>query len=69
MLQRRMKEEADLFTFQGDPPLLLLLDRRDDPVTPLLLQWTYQVIHCLICFFFHKLLRIYVCAAVPFCSF
>tara|TARA_B100000459_G_C8464443_1_gene151472 strand:+ start:89 stop:598 length:510 start_codon:yes stop_codon:yes gene_type:complete len=24
------------------PPLLLLLDRRDDPVTPLLNQWTYQ---------------------------
>ncbi|CAM9552828.1 unnamed protein product, partial [Heterosigma akashiwo] len=23
-------------------PLLLLLDRRDDPVTPLLAQWTYQ---------------------------
>ncbi|GMH43449.1 hypothetical protein BSKO_11371 [Bryopsis sp. KO-2023] len=24
------------------PPLLLILDRRDDPVTPLLTQWTYQ---------------------------
>ena len=23
-------------------PLVLLLDRRDDPVTPLLLQWTFQ---------------------------
>ena len=23
-------------------PLLLVLDRRDDPVTPLLSQWTYQ---------------------------
>lgn len=23
-------------------PLLLILDRRDDPVTPLLSQWTYQ---------------------------
>lgn len=25
-----------------DRPLLLILDRRDDPVTPLLSQWTYQ---------------------------
>lgn len=24
------------------PPILLVLDRRDDPVTPLLTQWTYQ---------------------------
>jgi len=24
------------------PPLLLLLDRREDPITPLLTQWTYQ---------------------------
>ena len=23
-------------------PVLLLLDRREDPVTPLLMQWTYQ---------------------------
>lgn len=23
-------------------PIVLLLDRRDDPVTPLLMQWTYQ---------------------------
>ncbi|XP_034828183.1 vacuolar protein sorting-associated protein 45 [Maniola hyperantus] len=30
--------------FNGDvpPPQLLILDRRDDPVTPLLTQWTYQ---------------------------
>ncbi|OWR55084.1 vacuolar protein sorting-associated protein 45 [Danaus plexippus plexippus] len=30
--------------FNGDipPPQLLVLDRRDDPVTPLLHQWTYQ---------------------------
>lgn len=39
-----MKEEASLFHFQqqSSAPLLLVLDRRDDPVTPLLNQWTYQ---------------------------
>mmetsp|Transcript_24081 Transcript_24081/g.42879 ORF Transcript_24081/g.42879 Transcript_24081/m.42879 type:complete len:381 (-) Transcript_24081:157-1299(-) len=39
-------EERSLYDFgqrAGEvPPLLLLIDRRDDPVTPLLLQWTYQ---------------------------
>jgi vacuolar protein sorting-associated protein 45 len=36
--------ERDLFTFQrsGGAPLLLILDRREDPVTPLLTQWTYR---------------------------
>ena len=40
-----MQQEAGLFDFRQAhdvPPLLLLLDRRDDPVTPLLNQWTYQ---------------------------
>lgn len=40
-----MSGERDLFTFQrgaAAPPLLLVLDRREDPVTPLLTQWTYQ---------------------------
>ncbi|WWD15774.1 hypothetical protein CI109_100197 [Kwoniella shandongensis] len=35
----------ELFEFrptQGPAPLLLILDRRNDPVTPLLSQWTYQ---------------------------
>ena len=39
-------EERELFDFgnRGEPaPVLLILDRRDDPVTPLLSQWTYQV--------------------------
>lgn len=39
-------EERELFDFgsRGEaPPVLLALDRRDDPVTPLLSQWTYQV--------------------------
>lgn len=38
-----MKENGHLFEFRrGETPLLLVLDRRDDPVTPLLNQWTYQ---------------------------
>ncbi|ELT93726.1 hypothetical protein CAPTEDRAFT_126905 [Capitella teleta] len=39
-----ISREAALFDFRRTdvPPLLLLLDRRDDPVTPLLNQWTYQ---------------------------
>jgi len=32
----------ELFHFRGMGPLLLVLDRMDDPVTPLLSQWTYQ---------------------------
>lgn len=40
-------KESSLFEFRTHdngipPPLLLILDRRDDPVTPLLHQWTYQ---------------------------
>ena len=39
-------EERELFDFGNrgteTPPVLLLVDRREDPVTPLLTQWTYQ---------------------------
>lgn len=36
-------EKDDIFDMRKhDGPLLLILDRRDDPVTPLLTQWTYQ---------------------------
>jgi vacuolar protein sorting-associated protein 45 len=48
---QRMKEQAELFFFQQErvSPLLLVLDRREDPVTPLLMQWTYQaMVHELI---------------------
>lgn len=43
-VSKRIKNEPELFFFQENPnpPLLLILDRRDDPVTPLLTQWTYQ---------------------------
>jgi len=38
------RERSSLFDFrQTDPaPVLVVVDRRDDPVTPLLNQWTYQ---------------------------
>ncbi|KNC51521.1 vacuolar protein sorting 45A [Thecamonas trahens ATCC 50062] len=47
----RMQQDAELFEFDlygdygsasGSRPLLLIMDRRDDPITPLLSQWTYQ---------------------------
>ena len=46
-------EERELFDFgkrSAEPqPVILILDRKDDPVTPLLLQWTYQaMVHELI---------------------
>lgn len=39
-----MTQEEQLFDFRSvdTPPILLILDRREDPVTPLLTQWTYQ---------------------------
>lgn len=40
-ITQSMKEESGLFHTQGQATLLLL-DRRDDPVSPLLQQWTYQ---------------------------
>merc|ERR1712217_695938 len=47
-LQSRITEEQTLFESierekkGAAPPVLLILDRRNDPVTPLLNQWTYQ---------------------------
>ena len=42
--QHRIQSEQQLFDFRLTqvPPLLLILDRRSDPVTPILSQWTYQ---------------------------
>ena len=39
-----MTQEEQLFDFRkpDTPPILLLVDRREDPITPLLTQWTYQ---------------------------
>ncbi|KAK2594454.1 Mitochondrial Translation Optimization [Conoideocrella luteorostrata] len=39
-----MSQEEQLFEFRkvDTHPVLLVLDRREDPVTPLLTQWTYQ---------------------------
>ncbi|CAH9051252.1 unnamed protein product [Cuscuta europaea] len=45
------QQESSLFEFRRPEvsPLLLVIDRRDDPVTPLLNQWTYQaMVHELI---------------------
>ena len=43
-LAQSLSGESQLFTFNkaGGSPLLLILDRKEDPVTPLLSQWTYQ---------------------------
>ena len=40
----QITQEEQLFEFRkpDTPPILLILDRRDDPITPLLTQWTYQ---------------------------
>ena len=40
----QITQEEQLFDFRkpDTPPILLIVDRRDDPVTPLLTQWTYQ---------------------------
>lgn len=43
-IRYQITQEEQLFDFRktDTPPILLLLDRRDDPITPLLTQWTYQ---------------------------
>ena len=36
-------QQASVFDFGArSNPVVLILDRKDDPVTPLLTQWTYQ---------------------------
>uniref|UniRef100_A0A3Q2QTB3 Vacuolar protein sorting-associated protein 45 n=1 Tax=Fundulus heteroclitus TaxID=8078 RepID=A0A3Q2QTB3_FUNHE len=43
-VKRIITKEYELFDFRKTevPPLLLILDRSDDAITPLLNQWTYQ---------------------------
>mmetsp|Transcript_18584 Transcript_18584/g.22833 ORF Transcript_18584/g.22833 Transcript_18584/m.22833 type:complete len:593 (+) Transcript_18584:126-1904(+) len=50
-IRHLVETEKELFDFRGNPnTLLLILDRRDDPITPLLTQWTYQaMVHELFC--------------------
>ncbi|RCI10954.1 hypothetical protein L249_5379 [Ophiocordyceps polyrhachis-furcata BCC 54312] len=46
-----MAQEEALFDLRNvdTPPVLVILDRREDPLTPLLTQWTYQgMVHHLI---------------------
>uniref|UniRef100_A0AAR2KS90 Vacuolar protein sorting-associated protein 45 n=1 Tax=Pygocentrus nattereri TaxID=42514 RepID=A0AAR2KS90_PYGNA len=51
-VQQIITKEYELFDFRKTevPPLLLILDRSDDAITPLLNQWTYQaMVHELLC--------------------
>ena len=50
----QMTQEEQMFDFRrtDTPPILLILDRREDPLTPLLTQWTYQAM-------VHELVGIY----------
>ncbi|GAM25712.1 hypothetical protein SAMD00019534_088870 [Acytostelium subglobosum LB1] len=41
-MTERISKERDAFDFRKHESLLLILDRKDDPITPLLHQWTYQ---------------------------
>ncbi|KAI9704705.1 MAG: vacuolar protein sorting-associated protein 45 [Bogoriella megaspora] len=40
----QITQDESLFDFRkvDTPPILLIVDRREDPLTPLLTQWTYQ---------------------------
>ena len=44
--QYHIQQEGPVYDFRkpDTPPILLILDRRNDPVTPLLSQWTYQAL-------------------------
>lgn len=43
-VRNTISRDANLFDFRQNDiaPVLLILDRREDPITPLLNQWTYQ---------------------------
>eukprot|EP01129_Flabellula_baltica_P008148 TRINITY_DN3210_c0_g1_i1.p1 TRINITY_DN3210_c0_g1~~TRINITY_DN3210_c0_g1_i1.p1 ORF type:complete len:553 (-),score=125.67 TRINITY_DN3210_c0_g1_i1:35-1618(-) len=45
----RIQQNSSLFHFSEGDSVLIIMDRKDDPLTPLLTQWTYQaMIHGLI---------------------
>eukprot|EP00197_Chlamydomonas_leiostraca_P009713 CAMPEP_0202866444 /NCGR_PEP_ID=MMETSP1391-20130828/7558_1 /ASSEMBLY_ACC=CAM_ASM_000867 /TAXON_ID=1034604 /ORGANISM="Chlamydomonas leiostraca, Strain SAG 11-49" /LENGTH=607 /DNA_ID=CAMNT_0049546387 /DNA_START=64 /DNA_END=1887 /DNA_ORIENTATION=+ len=50
LYQLTYRQQVQVFDFGSrSSPIVLILDRRDDPVTPLLMQWTYQaMVHELI---------------------
>eukprot|EP00906_Rhabdomonas_costata_P020479 RCo029812 len=50
-IKDKITQEERLFDFRRSDTLLLLIDRRMDPVTPILTQWTYQAM-------IHELLEI-----------
>lgn len=81
-LQKLMYEqESGLFDFRRTEvaPLLLVIDRRDDPVTPLLNQWTYQVpfiqsfwfmfgwLLCLFCWHYWSRVAVFKCSCFCLC--
>ncbi|XP_067931822.1 vacuolar protein sorting-associated protein 45-like [Watersipora subatra] len=43
-VRQTISKEASLFDFRRTdvPPQLIIIDRKEDPITPLLNQWTYQ---------------------------
>lgn len=42
-IRELLNKESSSFEFRQETnPILLILDRREDPVTPMLNQWTYQ---------------------------
>eukprot|EP01133_Synstelium_polycarpum_P011936 gene11936-13911_t len=41
-IAQKIHKEKEVFEFRKGESLLLILDRKDDPITPLLHQWTYQ---------------------------
>jgi len=49
-VQKQIQGDGIFHFARGDGPMVLVLDRMDDPVTPLLSQWTYQaMVHELLC--------------------
>lgn len=55
-LATAMKHDAELFDYRARDTVILVVDRADDPLTPLLMQWTYQaMLHELVGLEFNRL--------------